>query len=221
MDMSQIDLIMNKMLNWETPRMNWFLLYALYSYWLKVLILICQGFNVEKVFELASGVTADHGYIWRFMHCFLISPLLAPSTLLNTLVMVAMRPPRSPPPPVPDPPIILAPDIWEEPETPSLQHNSYLFTMSLTFCTTLIDISKYSCSSSEVAGVLEQDNKCQSWKFYILHVCTLRVINFTQRNTKWIQNTNPFTAYLTHFTYLHQVYKQDNKGPGDKMGEHT
>ena len=86
--------------------------------------------------------------------------------------------------------------------------------------TLLIDISKYSCSSSEVAGVLGQDNKCQSWKFYILHVCTLRVINFTQRITKWIQNTNPFTAYLTHFTYLHQVYKQDNKGLGDKMGEH-
>ena len=85
----------------------------------------------------------------------------------------------------------------------------------------MIDISKYSCSSSEVAGVLGQDNKCQSWKFYILHVCTLRVINFTQRITKWIQNTNPFTAYLTHFTYLHQVYKQDNKGLGDKMGEHT
>ena len=103
---------------------------SMYLYWLKVLILICQGFNVEKVFELAS---VRYCYIWRFMHCFRISPLLAPSTLLNTLVMVAMRPPPAPPPDTP-PPIILAPDIWAEPETPSLQQIEFVFTMSFTFC---------------------------------------------------------------------------------------
>ncbi len=105
----------------------------MYLYWLKVLILICQGFNVEKVFELAS-VRYCRCYIWRFMHCFRISPLLAPSTLLNTLVMVAMRPPPPAPPPVTPPPIILAPDIWAEPETPSLQQIEFVFTMSFTFC---------------------------------------------------------------------------------------